>query len=127
MGKGNGGNGGKKGFRDSLFDNPFGGIFDFNGDGKEDFGEQWLGYKVFDDISKRRGKQGGDSFDDDFFDSDDETDYLWRLTCDDGSEYGVDPEDYETEEDYEEALNEAKYGWRKTCEDMSETGIDPED
>lgn len=30
----------------SFWDNPFGGLFDFNHDGKEDFGEQWLAFKM---------------------------------------------------------------------------------
>ena len=34
--------------------------------------------------------------------------YAWRLNCQDGSEYGVDPYDYETREEYNEALEEAK-------------------
>lgn len=51
----------------------------------------------------------------------------WRIFCEDGSEYGLDPEDYDTEEEYEEALEEAKYEWRDTCEDGFEYGIDPED
>ena len=51
----------------------------------------------------------------------------WRDFCEDASEYGIDPEDYETEEEYEEALTEEKYGWRDLCEDGSEYGIDSED
>ena len=35
MAKKGGGGGGKKG---GFWDNPFGGMFDFNGDGKEDWG-----------------------------------------------------------------------------------------
>lgn len=34
--------------------------------------------------------------------------YAWRLNCQDGSEYGVDPCDYETREEHNEALEEAK-------------------
>ena len=34
--------------------------------------------------------------------------YAWRLNCQDGSEYGVDPCDYETREEYNEALEESK-------------------
>ena len=34
--------------------------------------------------------------------------YAWRLNCQDGSEYGVEPCDYETREEYNEALEEAK-------------------
>lgn len=55
------------------------------------------------------------------------SDNSWRDFCEDGSEYGIDSEDYETEEEYEEALTEEKYGWCDFCEDGSEYGIDPED
>ncbi len=36
----------------SFCDNPFGGMFDFNGDGKEDLGEQWIAMKIFDECTK---------------------------------------------------------------------------
>lgn len=56
-----------------------------------------------------------------------DTDSDWKSFCEDGSEYGVDPDDYDSEEEYEEALTEAKYGWREECEKDSEYGIEPED
>lgn len=34
--------------------------------------------------------------------------YRWRKYCEDGSRYGVYPDDYETADDYEDALTEAK-------------------
>ena len=34
--------------------------------------------------------------------------YAWRLNCQDGSEYGVDPYDYETRDEYNEAIERAK-------------------
>ena len=55
-----------------------------------------------------------------------EVEYDWREDCEDGWEYDLDPDDYETEEEYEEALNEEKYGWRDSCID-NDFGIDPED
>lgn len=55
------------------------------------------------------------------------TDNSWKNFCEDGDEYDVDPEDYDSEEEYEEALMEAKYSWRDECEDGIEYGIDPED
>ena len=58
---------------------------------------------------------------------DDEEDCAWRDFCEDGSDYGISPEDYETEEEYEEALEEARYGWRDDCESAFDTGVDPED
>lgn len=42
-------------------------------------------------------------------------------------EYGIDRDDYLTEEDYWETVNEAKYGWRDTAEDGSEFELDPKD
>ena len=56
-----------------------------------------------------------------------DTDSDWKIFCEDGSEYGVDPDDYDSEEEYEEALTEAKYGWRDECDDGSEYGIEAED
>lgn len=37
--------------------------------------------------------------------------YAWRLNCEDGSEYGVDPCNYETRDEYNQALEKAE----KTC------------
>ena len=53
--------------------------------------------------------------------------YAWRLNCEDGSAYGVDPNDYETRDEYNEALNKERHGWRDYCEDGSDYGISPED
>ncbi len=105
----------------SFWDNPFGGLFDFNRDGKEDLGEQWLAYKMFEEATKTEDDEIDPIFDDDY------DDHSWRQFCEDGSEYGIDPEDYETEEDYNEALEEAKHAWRDIAEDGFEFGIDPED
>lgn len=57
----------------------------------------------------------------------DDSDDSWKLFCEDGSEYGIDPDDFDTEEEYEEALTEAKYGWREECVDGLEYGVTPED
>ena len=111
-----------------FWDNPFGGMFDFNGDGKEDFGEQFIGYKIFEECTKED--------DDDDFLSDDldldldfssSKDYSWRDYVEVDYLLGVFPEHYETEEEYLEAVNKAKYAWRETCEDGSDVFIDPED
>ncbi len=80
-------------------------FLDFDGDGESDLGERWSALQVFQEC---------------------EEEHAWRETCEDGSEFGLDPEDYETEEEYEEALEEEKYGWRETCEDGSGYGLDPE-
>ena len=53
--------------------------------------------------------------------------YAWRLNCEDGSAYGIDPNDYETRDEYNEALRREKHGWRDYCEDGSDYGISPED
>ena len=140
----------------SFWDNPFGGLFDFNRDGKEDFGEQWLAFKIFEECTKesepdhsdfaysphydyyswRHHCEDGSEYGVDPFDYETEEEYeraikkakyAWRDTCEDGFQYGVHPQDYETEEDYLSALDDAKYGWRITCEDGSDVGIDPED
>lgn len=34
--------------------------------------------------------------------------YAWRLNCEDGTAYGIDPSDYETREAYHEAVSKAK-------------------
>ena len=77
--------------------NFLGGLFDFNRDGKMDLSEQYLAYKIFEECAKEEPKAGL-SFSDD----------SWREDCEDGSEYGLDPEDYDSEEEYEEALEEAQ-------------------
>jgi len=55
------------------------------------------------------GSEG--AFDDDYSEycggSSDYDDAGWKLYCEDGSEYGLDPDDFDTEEEYEEALEEA--------------------
>lgn len=50
---------------------------------------------------------------------------VWREHCEDGSIYGVNPEDYETADDYEYALKEAKKK-SETADDLSESGDDLE-
>lgn len=40
--------------------------------------------------------------------------YAWRLNCEDGSDFGVYPENYETRDEYNEALREAKDGYEET-------------
>ena len=34
--------------------------------------------------------------------------YAWRLNCEDGSSYGIDPADFETREEYNDAIREAR-------------------
>lgn len=35
-----------------FVDNPFGGAFDFNRDGKEDLAELWVAYKIYEECTK---------------------------------------------------------------------------
>ncbi|MCD8237764.1 MAG: hypothetical protein LUC92_00260, partial [Clostridiales bacterium] len=51
----------------------------------------------------------------------------WRDEVEDGSEYGLDPDDFDTEEEYEEALEEAQNEWRNNVSDGLEYGLDPDD
>ena len=40
-----------------FFDDIFGGIFDFNGDGKTSWDEEWIGYKIMQDVEKELKKE----------------------------------------------------------------------
>ena len=97
------------------------GLFDFNGDGKTSMGEKWIAYNIFKECTK------DDDEDDDSYLYGGGEDDEWREYCEDGSDYGISPEDYEDEWEYEEALDEAKYAWRDECEDGLEYGVYPED
>ena len=75
---------------------------------------------------------------------------LWREHCEDGSKYGINPNNYFSADEYEDALNEAKLKeeamlnpiepitetetieekipvWKKHCSDGSAYGINPDD
>lgn len=86
-------------------------FFDWNGDGKKDLFdtifEVGMAHEIINDES--------------------EEDTDWREYADDGSEYGLDPEDFDDEDEYEEALEEAMYGWRDEVEDGDKYGLDPDD
>ncbi len=115
-----------------LFDDLFGGFFDFNGDGRTDIGEEWVALKILEEIDREeREREKEDRYT--LIDPWDE----WRFYCRDGSEYGLDPYAFSSEALYEEALEEAerkaaeeaerqRYAWRETC-DFNNYGIDPED
>ncbi len=86
----------------------FGGLFDFNGDGKTTWDEEFIAYKIFEECTKDEDDSDSD-FDSELFDDTDDSDkYEWRIFCEDGTEYGIYPEDYETEEEYEEAFAEER-------------------
>lgn len=107
----------------------FGGLFDFNGDGKTSWDEEYIAYRIFEECTKDDNSSGGSygSYGSDYSGSyGNYNRYEWRESCEDGTEFGVDPEDYETEEEYDDALYEAKYGWREGCLSYYETGVLPE-
>lgn len=117
------------GFFDDIFGQPFGGMFDINGDGKTDLGEEWLGYMVINECLKEEKEDN--SYYSSSLSADDD---LWQLDCEDGSLYGLSPYDYESKLEYESALKFAKAEaeirkneWRNYCEDGLDYGIDPED
>lgn len=47
----------------SKKDDFFGGMFDFNGDGKTDLGEQFIAYKIFEEVTKEDNQDSDDSDD----------------------------------------------------------------
>ena len=101
-------------------DDLFGFAPDFDGDGDHDL----VDFLILDDILTEEENLSSDIDDrDPLFDDEDD----WREDAEDGTEYLLDPYDYDTEDEYLEALNEAKYGWREDAEDGLEYGIDPED
>lgn len=91
----------------------------------------WLGAKGSFDVTSDPPGSTWDDGDDSLVYSDDpllnaiadtvENDnrYAWRFNCEDGSAYGVFPEDYETREEYHQALNDAKMmdGWDTNTSD----------
>lgn len=83
---------------------PFGRMFDSNRDGRLDFAEKWVAFKVFEEISKSENSTYRSNSSDTYYSTGSNT--AWRDTCEDGSEYGLDPEDFDTEEEYEEALEQ---------------------
>lgn len=78
------------------------GLFDFDGDGKISPWEDFLEYSLFEEFANDgTGEPGIGLFADDHKDD-------WRYDCEDGSEYDIDPWDYDTLEEYEEALEDAR-------------------
>lgn len=132
--------------KSSFFDNPYGGMFDFDGDGKEGLLELLLGKQIMTEIEKEEKqnlwRQAYDDIGMDYglyvedYDTKEEFEealhearYGWRDYYEYDLEYDIDPNNYETEEEYEEALENAieRYGWREKCEDGSDYYIDPHD
>jgi len=82
-------------------------IFDFNRDGKVTFGEHLLAYGLYQATMQNTIHSSGRN----------NTDFDWRETCEDGSDYGLDPYDYDTEEEYMEALEDERY---YDCDDFDD-------
>lgn len=107
---------------DGLF-----GIFpDIDLDGDHDI----MDVLILEDIMELE-KQESDNYrssydDDDDDDDDDNDDDDWRDNVEDGTEYLLDPDDYDNEDEYLEALEEAKYGWRDQAIEGLEFGIPAE-
>ena len=94
---------------------------DMDLDGDHDMMDVIILDQIFDDLNKKK-----ETYEDDetsFFDSDED----WRDNVEEGYEYDLDPEDYDTEDDYLEALEEAKVAWREKYEYDVDLDIDPED
>ena len=60
------------------------------------------------DIPEKRTYRSAAELDSGIVQSSTRNRYAWRLNCEDGTEYGIDPKDYETRELYHEALRKAK-------------------
>ena len=103
-------------------DDDFDFIPDMDGDGDHDM----MDFIILDTILSEDEKREEDENEDDIFDTSDSDDD-WRGEHDEGYEYDVDPNDYDTEDEYLDALEEAKYGWRETYEDDTDYDVDPED
>ncbi|HHX54112.1 MAG TPA: hypothetical protein GX704_04300 [Clostridiales bacterium] len=67
----------------------FSGLFDFNGDGETDPGEEWIAFNIFNEVTK-------EDEDDIFYDADEEED----------DNLEIDPEAFDDEYDYSEALED---------------------
>ena len=112
---------------DSLFfpfEMPGDSVFDTNKDGKLTGFEtamrdayQWESFRHFAEDEEKNDRPAFNSnVHSSYVDSsdalqpsqEDEDKYEWRDYCEDGSDYDIYPEDYETEEEYMEALQEAK-------------------
>ena len=68
-----------------------GGLFDFNHDGKESIGEMYVGYQMYKNWLRRKEEKNSKA-DYSFVNPVDDS---WRDYCEDGSEYDIDPDDYE--------------------------------
>lgn len=114
---------------------PFGGLFDFNHDGQESLFEQFTAYHLSDGAMPtdhlpkwiadafrssihKPYKRRYHGYSTDY--SNEPNDPDWKDNCEDGSEYGLDPDDFDDEDEYNDALEEARNAWKDDCEDEDE-------
>lgn len=108
----------------------FDGIFDFDRDGKTDFGEKVVGTALaammFDD-AMAESKRAASSYNPVYAGSlsDDEDEYAWREEYEFDTTTDVDPEDYDTEEEYLAAVEEAS--WRDKYVLSTDTSVDADE
>ena len=100
-------------------------FFDWNHDGKKDIWDTLYEYEMYRHMFPDNDNSNNDSFSGGIFDDDDN--YSWRDYAEEGFDYGLDPEDFDTEEEYEEALDEAKSEWDEAFERAANIGLSPED
>ena len=113
-------------YDDSFFDDGFDEFDDDSFDDLNDFYDNEEKHKDIDYTETFEEYIKGHDFDLHYF-SDDKDRYKWRSFYLGHPEFGIYPEDYETEKEYKKALNKAQYPWREYCEDGWEFGVDPED
>lgn len=89
-------------------------LFDVDGDGKITDFDFDLDYFLYDQVMNEKNNNGNAGSDDD--------NYSWREYAEDGSEYGLYPEDFEYEYDYEEALEDARAAAEQDEADELEDG-----
>lgn len=77
-------------------------MLDFNRDGKTDLFELYLARDLYNSCVNKNKDNSTSSY------SRSSKQYDWRDDCEDGSEYNVDPYDYECKSDYLEAIEYAK-------------------
>jgi hypothetical protein len=90
-------------------------LFDTDGDGRLTIFDDILDYQIYKDATKGMNKNNSDSADED-------DEYDWREYTEDGSEYGIDPIDFEREYDYLVALEEAQKAAGCSTTDESNNG-----
>ncbi len=118
----------------------FGGLFDFNGDGKTDPGKEFIAYMIFEECVKgkddrnRNGSGEIEGWEKEIAEYIDQTEqqsdkyaysrrYAWRKIVPNGEKYNLDPLYYKSEQKYIEALRERKYGWREWYKGRDTLGL----